>query len=121
MNRHDGGAAGIALRGAANRRLIRGIQERIEGDDIDHAAGGVEAEQRGIGSLDDLDLANLFHLHGKRLPRGVTVIVQVNLAAVDEDEKTGTIRLVVAANRHIGLSERVATHIDAGYELQYVG
>ena len=93
---------------------------RIVGDDVDHAGDRVEAEQGGVGTLDDLDLAYLVQFDGQRVPLCAADVVEVDLLAVEQDEEARIAGFVVAAHADIGGGETVPPHIDSGHELQDV-
>ncbi len=117
----DHRAGEIVLGAAANGADVDLVAQRIVGDDVDHAADRVEAVQRGVRPLDDLDLADLVELHGDRGPDDAAVIHHVDLPAIDQHHQMRVGRLVVAADADIGVGQAVLPHIDAGDEAQHVG
>ena len=111
----------VVLGASAGGGHVDGVEDGIEGDDVDHAGNGVEAEEGGVRPLDHLDLADFLQLHRQRRPGGVAVVIDVDLAAVEQHQHPRAVGGVVAADGHVGVGGAVAPHIDPGHRTQNVG
>ncbi len=90
----------------------------IIGDDVDHARHGVEAEQRRVRALHDFDLADFRQLHGNGRPGGVAVVVEIDLAAVDQHQQARRHGLVVTADADVGAFAGPVQHVQARHAAQ---
>ncbi len=86
---------------------------RIIGDDVDHARHGVETEQGRVRALDDFDLADFRQLHRQGRPGGIAIVVEIDLAAVDQHQQARRHRLVIAADADVGAFAGPAQHVQA--------
>ncbi len=75
---------------------------RIIGDDVDDTRHGVEAEQSRVRALHHFDLADFRQLNRQGRPGCVAVVVEIDLAAVDQDQQARRHRLIIAANTDVG-------------------
>ncbi len=99
--------------GFRRQRYLLGVQW-VEGNDVDHTRGGVEPEQRAVGTSHDLDLLNVFELDANPGPVGYAIMIEINLLAVDQYKQAGIIGLYSAADAHVRLAGCPARDVDPG-------
>ena len=91
------------------------------GDDVDDAVEGVGAVERRAGAAHDLDALDVLDADRERLPDRGAEEVDVDAAAVDEDEGLVREALVEAADAHLGLAAGDLHDVDAGEAPQELG
>src|SRR6201999_1894460 len=94
----DSGKADVAVGADTGGGAVYAFGDRIIGNDIDDAGGGIEAEQGCIRAFDDLDLTDFLQFDRQGVPLRATKIIEIYLLAVEQYEQARITRLIVTTN-----------------------